>query len=617
MAAVTFSQTFFAPGGGVAASCKAYVYVRGTTTPKQSFTSVDLSTPTTNPVIGSSVGVLQFYLDGDEDCSLIIKTSDDATTLMQVDYVANGGFFSIISYTIENVQFAEFLFTGDGAETEYTLPDVLAPSVHSLWVTINGIYQPVGTYSIVRDATDTHVTLATAPANGAEISIRLMALQGQAGDSAYQIAVNNGFVGTEPEWLETLIGTSSRDEQVFSGDGSDLTFVFTGMVIIDKLNITIFVDGIIQRESDYSLSNNGTDTTITFTSAPPLGTDNIVMRGAVLTGSGGAAVDSVNGQIGVVVLDADDIDDTSTTNKFATASELSKLAGIEAAADVTDATNVAAAGAVMTSGAQTVAGVKTFSSAPIIPDEAYGVGWNGSLEPPTKNAVYDKIETLGGGGSGDVVGPASSTTNHVAGFADTTGKLIKALTAAQIRGAAALDTIDSPQFTAVNIGAATDTTLTRVSAGVIAVEGIEITTNTQTQTLTNKTLTTPAINGGTVTPSATPAATEPGYLGAPQRSISAADTFVMSDAGKHLYHPAADTTARVWTIPANASVAYPIGTVIGIVNENAAGVITLAITSDTLRWGSLTGSRSLAANSTATLLKVTSTLWRLTGDGIT
>lgn len=45
-------------------------------------------------------------------------------------------------------------------------------------------------------------------------------------------------------------------------------------------------------------------------------------------------------------------------------------------------------------GTETIAGVKTFSSDPLIPDEAYGVGWNGSLEPPTKNAVYDKIEML-------------------------------------------------------------------------------------------------------------------------------------------------------------------------------------------------------------------------------
>jgi hypothetical protein len=58
-------------------------------------------------------------------------------------------------------------------------------------------------------------------------------------------------------------------------------------------------------------------------------------------------VDSVNTQTGVVVLDADDIDDTSTTNKFTTQSDIDKLAGIEALADVTDATNVAAAGALM------------------------------------------------------------------------------------------------------------------------------------------------------------------------------------------------------------------------------------------------------------------------------
>lgn len=38
----------------------------------------------------------------------------------------------------------------------------------------------------------------------------------------------------------------------------------------------------------------------------------------------------------------------------------------------------------------------TFSDAVNVPDEAYGSGWNGNLEVPTKNAVYDKIESLGG-----------------------------------------------------------------------------------------------------------------------------------------------------------------------------------------------------------------------------
>jgi hypothetical protein len=42
------------------------------------------------------------------------------------------------------------------------------------------------------------------------------------------------------------------------------------------------------------------------------------------TGGGGGAVDSVNGQTGTVTLDADDIDDSATTNKFATELQLNK-----------------------------------------------------------------------------------------------------------------------------------------------------------------------------------------------------------------------------------------------------------------------------------------------------
>jgi hypothetical protein len=47
--------------------------------------------------------------------------------------------------------------------------------------------------------------------------------------------------------------------------------------------------------------------------------------------------------------------------------------------------------------AVTAGGAWTFSADVAVPDEAYGVGWNASLEVPTKNALYDKIETMGGG----------------------------------------------------------------------------------------------------------------------------------------------------------------------------------------------------------------------------
>ena len=36
-----------------------------------------------------------------------------------------------------------------------------------------------------------------------------------------------------------------------------------------------------------------------------------------------------------------------------------------------------------------------------VPDEVYGSWWNGSTEVPTKNALYDKIETISGGGVSD------------------------------------------------------------------------------------------------------------------------------------------------------------------------------------------------------------------------
>ena len=52
----------------------------------------------------------------------------------------------------------------------------------------------------------------------------------------------------------------------------------------------------------------------------------------IATGAEVNAVDSVNTQTGAVVLDADDIADAATTNKFTTASDISKLAGIESGA---------------------------------------------------------------------------------------------------------------------------------------------------------------------------------------------------------------------------------------------------------------------------------------------
>jgi hypothetical protein len=110
-----------------------------------------------------------------------------------------------------------------------------------------------------------------------------------------------------------------------------------------------------------------------------------------------------------------------------------------------------------------------------------------------------------------------------------------------------------------------------------------------------------------------------GYLNIPQVSQSAAYTLIASDAGKHILHPSADTTARTWTIPSNASVPFAIGTTVTFVNQHSAGTITLTITSDTMRLAGTgnTANRTLAANGIATAIKVTATEWLISGTGLT
>jgi hypothetical protein len=153
-----------------------------------------------------------------------------------------------------------------------------------------------------------------------------------------------------------------------------------------------------------------------------------------------------------------------------------------------------------------------------------------------------------------------------------------------------------------------------------------VTTATNTQTLTNKTLTSPILttpvlgtpSSGTLSACTVDGTDAVGFRNIPQNSQSAAYTLVLADAGKHIFHPVADNNARTFTIPANSSVAYPIGTAITFINMAAASV-TIAITSDTLTLSpaGTTGSRTLAQNGSATCIKITSTQWLISGSGLT
>jgi hypothetical protein len=109
-----------------------------------------------------------------------------------------------------------------------------------------------------------------------------------------------------------------------------------------------------------------------------------------------------------------------------------------------------------------------------------------------------------------------------------------------------------------------------------------------------------------------------GFRNAPVNSQSAAYTTVLSDSGKVILHPSTDANARTFTIAANSSVAYAVGTVLTFVNMTSQ-VVTIAINTDTLYLAGTgtTGSRSLAQYGMATAVKLTSTTWLINGSGLT
>jgi hypothetical protein len=108
-----------------------------------------------------------------------------------------------------------------------------------------------------------------------------------------------------------------------------------------------------------------------------------------------------------------------------------------------------------------------------------------------------------------------------------------------------------------------------------------------------------------------------GFRNTPVNSQSADYTLVLADSGKTILHPVADDNARTFTIPANSSVAYAVGTVVTFVN--LINTVTIAITTDTmyLAGDGTTGSRTLAEYGVASAVKVASTTWVISGNGLT
>lgn len=133
---------------------------------------------------------------------------------------------------------------------------------------------------------------------------------------------------------------------------------------------------------------------------------------------------------------------------------------------------------------------KTLSSAdtatyPSLTELSYVKGVTSAIQTQLNAKVDDGAVTTSG---------LTMATSRILGRTTASTGAIEELTAGSSLSlsAGSLDTIQdirttaNPQFATIELGAATDTTLSRVSAGVIAVEGVTIATASNTLTLSNK-----------------------------------------------------------------------------------------------------------------------------------
>jgi hypothetical protein len=170
-----------------------------------------------------------------------------------------------------------------------------------------------------------------------------------------------------------------------------------------------------------------------------------------------------------------------------------------------------------------------------------------------------------------------------------------------------------------NLGLAIGSNVQAYSATLVswsgkAVPSGAIVGTTDSQTLSNKT-----ISGAETESTVNDAggfAWSIGFREVPQNAQSASYQLVAADNGKHIY--SLNSAAQTITVPPNGTVGFPLGTTVTIVNNGGAAIAIAQGSGVTLCQAGTTstGNRTLAVRGMATLIKVETNVWFVSGTGL-
>lgn len=174
-------------------------------------------------------------------------------------------------------------------------------------------------------------------------------------------------------------------------------------------------------------------------------------------------------------------------------------------------------------------------------------------------------------------------------------------------------------ITSASLGTGVQTWLGTPSSSNLAAAVTDETGSGSLVFATSPTLVTPILGtptSGTLSNCTVDGTNSVGFRTAPQTSGGAsAYTLVLTDSGKHVIFTGGSTATL--TVPTNASVAFPVGTTILVVNDNS-GNLTISGAGVTFQLANgATGNRTVATKGLATCLKTATDTWYVSGAGVT